>query len=259
MGVAATAIAVESLGDAASRGTAAPPDLFESCEATFNIDIGPHEAQGAHTVGDLYDLIRWKCQSEWLGASACGVADTYLALKDYVMRRGLARCAKPTSALEVIFRGNIRTEWALLRARFGTRIPGLTLSEGEVCAMSMVLALGLAVGVFGGLYVGDHTHHFGVGFAAGLGIILFAFGAVLLYGALFAATLPTGLKTLADLARVAARSKAPQWSLRPRPRKPVEMWEALSDIVRREAGLNGAVTPDLSVPDMARGHGAPGA
>jgi hypothetical protein len=247
MGIAAAAKAEQMLvAEEVSPGLGVP-SLFESCEATFNIDIEPDEAQGARTVGDLYDLIRWKCQSERLGASACGVADAYLALRGYLGARGLAPHARPTAALGVIFGANVRAEWTALRAHFGKGIPGLTLSEGEVCAMSMVLALGLSGGVFGGLYVGDLTHRIALGLGAGLGIVGLAFGIVFLYGALFARTIPAELKTLADLARVAAATRGRHWHLRAAPRKPAEMWEALSDIVRRETGSTGPVNPESAV------------
>jgi hypothetical protein len=244
MGLAAAALETPTTANTAKGAGAA--NIFECCEATFNIDIGPHEAQSAHTVGDLYDLIRWKCQSERLGASACSVADSYLALKSYLVERGLtAGCARPTAMLEVIFRTNTRAEWAQLRARFGKAIPGLTLSEGETVAMSMVLALGLAGGVFGGLYVSDFTHGIGPGLAAGLGIITTGFALVFAYGALFARTIPAELQTLADLARIATPNSSRVW--RPAPRKPAEMWEALSDIVRREMGMTGPVSPGSAV------------
>ena len=48
-------------------------DLLESCEATFNIDLPEDEASALRTVGDLYSVIRWKCQRSDLGPSASAI------------------------------------------------------------------------------------------------------------------------------------------------------------------------------------------
>jgi hypothetical protein len=226
-----------------------PPDLLECCEATFNIEIAAEEAKAARTLGELYDIIRWKCQDDRLHGPACAIADAYGSLRNYLAERGLAPAARPSAALEVIFGHNPRAEWALLRQRFGKRVPGLSLSEGETTAMSMIVALGLSGAVFGGLYVGDLTDDSMLAVLTGLGAIALAFGIVFAYGALFARTLPPELKTLADLARVTAGAGTAGMP----PRKPAQMWEALADIVRRERGTAHPVTPESAMePAPAR-------
>jgi hypothetical protein len=240
-----TAIVHKTRGDS---GT--PASLLECCEATFNIEIGAEEASAARTVGELYNIIRWKCQDDRVTGSPCAVADSYRGLRDHLMERGLIAAARPTAALEVIFGPNPRAEWALLRARFGKAVPGLTLSEGETCAMSMIVALGLSAAVFGGLYVNDVSGNSGLAVLTALGAVALSFGIVFVYGALFAQTIPYGLKTLADLARLTAGELKP-WAAMPA-RKPVQMWEALSDIVRRETGTSEPVTRESAVASMAK-------
>lgn len=238
MGVEETAVA--------PRAGANDADLLESCEATFGIDIEDDEAGEVRTVGDLYDVIRWKCRTERLGASACAISDAYRNLRDHLTVRDLGTGIRPTTALPTVFGTDPRKEWALLRQMTGRKLPRLELSEGETTLMSMLIAVGLSAGVFGGLYVSDAFKNPTLGALVGLGLFLGASALVLLYDFLFSRTIPGELRTVADLARAVASSGVPVWT-RPLSHKPEALWKALEEVVRRDQGIDGPVTKDLSV------------
>jgi hypothetical protein len=230
-------------------------DLLEACEATFNIDIAQCEADYLHTVGDLYGVIRWKCQGEPPGQAAGSVADSYRALRAHLMARGVTRPIRPTGALETLLGPDLRVEWAQLRRRYGKTLPRLELSDGQQIVAAMLIALGLAGGIFGGFWVSDTTGHALLGVAAGLAVLGLMMLAVFAYGRIFARSLPVRVRTMADLARSVARcGEAP---LRPAPQPPAPqpaagLWEAFEDVLRRNSGVEGPVTADLALPKNAK-------
>jgi hypothetical protein len=226
-----------------TSGGARERDLIEACEATFNIDLSAGEAESLRTVGDLYGLIRWKCQSDDHGPSGCAVAESYRQLRTHLAGRCQQRVIRPTSALEALLAPDPRADWTQLRRAFGKGMPRLELSEGQTLVVAMLVALGLAGGVFGGLIVSDATGAPGLGVLAGLGALGLTLAIVLAYSLAFARSIPRDLRTLADLARAVANQG--NWSLRPMPRP--AMWDALEDIIRRDAGFEGPVTADLAV------------
>lgn len=214
-------------------------DVLEACEATFNIDIETDEAEALRTVGDLYGVIRWKCEHQSLGPTGASIAESYRRLKAYLTDQGIARPIRPTSALDAVFGPDPRPAWARLRKAFGKSLPRLALSDGQLVFASMLLALGLSGGVFGGLTVSDVTGAPALGVAAGLLALGLSVLAVMAYSFLFARSIPFGLRTMGDLARLVAGRKGAC--------KPAQLWEALEDIIRRDAGFDGKVTADLTV------------
>jgi hypothetical protein len=228
-------------------------DLLEACEATFNVDIAQSEAAYLHTVGDLYGVIRWKCHGEYPGQAAGAVAESYRALRAHLVARGVTRPIRPTSALEPLLGPDLRVEWAQLRRRYGKALPQLELSDGQHILAAMLIALGLAGGIFGGFWMSDTTGHALLGVAAGLAVLGLMMLAVFAYGRVFARSLPGGIRTMADLARsVAPCGQAP---LRPAPQPPAPqsagLWEAFEDVLRRNSGVEGPVTADLALPKKA--------
>jgi len=218
-------------------------DLLEACEATFNIDLPDDEAGALRTVGDLYSVIRWKCQRPDLGPSASAIAESYRQLRTHVHGSGVSRPIRPTSALEPLFGADPRPAWAGLRKQFGKGLPRLELSDGQLLFVSMLVATGLAGGVFGGLGASDATHHPMVGVITGLVVLAVTILAVMAYSLLFARSIPVGLKSMADLARLVASLG----TRRQPPRGPAALWEVLEDVLRRDGGFEGAMTASSAV------------
>jgi hypothetical protein len=224
-----------------TAGGARERDLLEDCEAAFNIDIEAPEAEALRTVGDLYSVIRWKCQYDHLGPPAPAIADAYRQLRAHLAGRRTGTPLRPTASLEALLGPDPRGEWAILRRRFGKGLPRLELSDGQLLVVAMLLALGLAGGVFGGLAVSDALAAPALGAGAGLMALGLALAAVMAYSLLLARSIPAGLRTVGDLARLmASRSQKNQG-------QPSALWLMLEDIIRRDGGIEGPVTADLGV------------
>jgi hypothetical protein len=231
-------IVVLRTGDGASKR-----DLLEACEATFNIDIERCEAEPLRTVGDLYGVIRWKCQNDGPGPSAGTIAECYRQLRTHLIGRGVRRPIRPSSPLEAVLGPAPRTDWALLRRQCGGRLPRLELSNGQLIFTTMLVAAGLAGGVFGGLTMSDMTGNQSLGVVTGLAVLGVMLLVVMAYGLLFARAIPGGLRTMADLARHVASGRAGARA----GRKPPVLWDALEDVIRRDGGFEGPVTADLAI------------
>lgn len=225
-------------------------DLLEACEATFNIEIEPDEAASLRTVGDLFDMIRWKCQSDSPGPSACSIAATYRLLRQGLLAQGVQACVRPSSNVETLLGPDPRRQWSLLRKRVGKALPPLALSEQQCIGAMAFMAMGLAAGVLGGLAISDLTGRPFYGVLAGLGALGVTLAGVMAYAHFFGRSMPSRIRTMADLARITAM--AGHWRNDAPPTRPAALWQALEDIIRTDAAFQGEVTSDLVVERVRR-------
>ena len=219
-------------------------DLLEACEAAFNIDIPEAEAEYLRTVGDLYGVIRWRCQSERMGRPGCAIAASYRKLRGQLQGQGVRRAIRPTSALEALLGPDPRAQWTQLRRAFGPGLPRLELSDGQHVFVSMLVAMGLAGGIFGGLITSDSSGNSWLGVAVGLAILGVVLLGVTAFGLFFARTIPLGLKTVADLARTLTLQGTTGLHA---PEEERSLWSTLEDVLRRDGGVEGPVTADLKI------------
>lgn len=221
-------------------------DVLSDVERAFGISIENHEAESAHTVGQLYDLIQAKCGSAER-TQACFSQVAFYRLRRAIGTLDSNIVVTPDTPVSILRHGggSIARKWKELGTRAGLRLPPL-----ETPFRTRRLFGYVSLGALAGAMAGVWARHLGLGAATSFCAAAFG-GPILGVAALSALHLvfrdiPRRITTVGDLAREAAGcSFAELRQGRPAP-SAADRWDALTAILRQISGHRLPISRDTT-------------